>query len=76
VEGEEEAPVAAGRRLAEADVEERREEGLAAGRDANASELALGLHIAARGDGDQAASCYRARPGHKTCAQLAGQAGC
>lgn len=60
---EEEAPVAAGRRLAEADEEERREEGLAAGRDANASELALGLHIAARGDGDQAASCYRARPG-------------
>ena len=54
VEGEEEeTPVAAGRRLAEADEEERREEGVTAGRDANASEPALGLHIAARGDGAQ-----------------------
>ena len=64
VEGEEEeTPVAAGRRLAEADEEERREEGVTAGRDANASEPALGLHIAAGGDGDQVRLRVATAPG-------------
>jgi hypothetical protein len=60
----EENPVAAGRRFPE----DRRGEGVTTGRDANASEVALGLHIAARGDGDQlrfrVATCNRAGEEH------------